>query len=159
MPFDPTRPAPIWLVLPYLSFLERLFFIALMVLSIYVIVSAATTVLRVRALLHTANNADAEQRFIALRRRPARVNRLITTAFYLFGVVLFLGLQGTYSVIDNSKIPTGYVILWNFGPHFAFAGNVFFMLLILHVLGWSIAYSVGRLALQGGTTPRTLEKH
>jgi len=162
MLLDPSRPAPIWLVLPYLSFLERLFFLGLMVLGLYVILSAITTVLGVRkmgALLHTGNSTDAEQRLIALRRRSVRVDKLITTAFYLFGVVLFLGLQDAYFVIDNSKIPVGSIILRNIEPHFAFAGNVFFVLLFLHVLGWFISCSVGRLALQCGTTPRTLEKY
>ena len=33
-----------------------------------------------------------------------------------------------------------------------FASNVFFILLILHVLGWFICYCIGRLTLQ--STPR-----
>lgn len=87
---DLSRPVPIWSVLPYLSFLERLFFLALMVLSIYVLFAAVATVLRVRKIRTfvvpsaNANSADAEQRFVTLRRRSAGVGKLITTAFYLF---------------------------------------------------------------------------
>jgi len=146
---DPLRPA-IWLVWPYLSFLERLLFGALIVLSIYVVFSAATTVLcvrKIRASLHNGNSTDADGCFIALRKRSARVDRLITAAFYLFGVVLFLGLQGAYFTIDDSKTPVGWSILRGFEPHFAFASNVFFMLLILHVLGWFSSHCIGRVTL------------
>jgi hypothetical protein len=153
--FDPTHPGPIWLVWPFLSFLERLFFLALMVLGIYVLFLAATTVLRIRkaaSSLRDGLGTEAEELFIALRRRSTRVDRLITTAFYFFGVVLFLGLQDAYFTIDNSKTPVGWIILRNFGPHFAFASNVFFILLVLHFVGWSISYCVGRLGLR--STPQ-----
>jgi hypothetical protein len=149
--FDPTHPGPIWLVWPFLSFLERLFFLALMVLGIYVLFLAATTVLRIRKAalsLRDGLGLNAEELFVALRRRSARVDRLIATAFYLFGVVLFLGLQDAYFTIDNSNTPVGWTILRNFAPHFAFASNAFFIFLILHFVGWSISYRVGKLALR-----------
>jgi hypothetical protein len=148
---DLSRPSPIWLVWPYLPWLERLFFTALIVLSIYVLFSAATTVTRVRktrALLHNGNGADAQELFVALRKRSARVDRLITTAFYLFGMLLFLGLQGAYFTIDDSKTPVGWLILRNFESRFVFASNVFFVLLVLHVVGWFTSSCVGKLELQ-----------
>ena len=151
---DPLRPA-IWLVWPYLSILERLLFGGLIVLGIYVVFSAATAVLgvrQIRASIHAGNSADAEGCFIGLRKRSARVDKLITAAFYLFGVVLFLGLQGAYFTIDDGKTPVGWSILRGFEPHFAFASNVFFMLLILHILGWFISHCIGRLTLH--STPR-----
>lgn len=58
-----------------------------------------------------------------------------------------MGLLNAYSVIDNSKIPTGYIVLWHLEPQFAFAANVFFVLLVLHLIGWFISCRVGRLAL------------
>jgi|SRR5579863_1441699 hypothetical protein len=154
---DPLRPA-IWLVWRYISSLERLLFGALIVLGIYVVFSAATTVLsvrKIRASLHTGNSADADGCFIGLRKRSARVDRLITAAFYLFGVVLFLGLQGAYFTIDDSTTPVGWSILRGLEPHFAFASNVFFMLLILHLLGWFISHWIGRLTLH--STPRDVQ--
>jgi hypothetical protein len=101
------------------------------------------------------NSADAEGRFLTLRKRSARVEKLITTVFYLFGVVLFLGLRGAYFTIDDSKTPGAWLVLRDFEPHFAFASNVFFILLILHVLGWFICYCIGRLTLQ--STPRGVQ--
>jgi hypothetical protein len=131
---------------------------ALIVLGIYVVFSAATTglgVRKTRASLRIGNSVDAERSFIALRRRSARVDKLITTAFYLFGTVLFLALQGAYFTIDDSKTPVGWSILKGFEPHLAFASNVFFMLLILHVLGWFTSYCIGSLTLH--STPRDVQ--
>jgi hypothetical protein len=148
---DPSQPSPIWVVWPYLSWLERLLFVALVVLGIYVCSSAAFTILRVRktvASLRNAGSLDAKQVFAALHRRSASVDRLITTAFYLFGIVLSLGLQGAYFIVDNSKAMPERLILRNFQSHFAFAANVFFVLLVLQIIAWFISRFVGRLALQ-----------
>jgi hypothetical protein len=143
---------PIWSVLPYLGLSEHVLFLALMVLSIYVLFVAVTTVVRARTIrasvVPTENNADAEKRCVALGRRSARVDKLITTALYLSGYVLFMGMVNAYAVIDNTSTPTGYIILSNLEPHFAFAANVFLVLLVLHLIGWIISCSVGRLALR-----------
>jgi len=155
---DPSLPVPIWLVWPYLTYLERLLVLVLIVLSIYVLLVAATTVLAVRKATSPRNGVgtDANERLVALRRRAARVDRLIPAAFYLFGAVLFSGLQNAYYTIDDSKATGESIILRNFAPHFVFAGNVFFMLLVLHAVGWLISYCIGRLALHA--TPRPIER-
>jgi hypothetical protein len=147
---DPSRPTPIWAVWPYLSWLERLLFVALIVLGVYVLFSAVTTISRVRrarSSLRYKDSPNAKQVFAVLRKRSTRVDRLITTAFYLFGIVLFLGLQNAYVTIDNSKAAVGWLILMGFPQHFAFAATVFFVLLVLHVIGWFISHSVDRLPL------------
>ena len=69
-------------------------------------------------------------------------------AFFLFGVVLFESLQWAYVTIDNSKTPVGFLILKNFLPHFAFAFNVFFIFLILHVAEWFVSILINRFAVQ-----------
>jgi hypothetical protein len=152
---DLSRPVPIWSVLPYLGFLEHLFFLALIALSIYVLFVAVTTVVRARKIRDSvvpgAHNPDAEERCVALRRRSARVGKLITTAFYLFCCVLFMGVLNAYVVIDNSKVPTGYIVLEQLEPHFAFAANVFFVLLVLHLIGWFTSNSVDRLGLDAAS--------
>jgi hypothetical protein len=106
---DPSGPTPIWVVWPYLGSLERLLFITLVVLGLYVLFSAVITLLRVRkAGAGNGDSPDLQEIFAALRKRSTRVEKLITTAFYLFGCVLFMGLLNAYSVIDDSKIPTGF---------------------------------------------------
>lgn len=100
--FDPSSPTPIWEVWPYLSSLERLLFIGLIVLGAYVLFSAIFTVLRVRKGGELRSGVDA-QTLRALRKRSTRVDKLITMAFYLFGWVLFSGLHGAYSSIIDGK--------------------------------------------------------
>jgi CBS domain containing-hemolysin-like protein len=152
---DATGRITIRLLLPYLSFAERLYSLALIFLVIYVVFSVAATVWSIRknrASLHAENGNNSTGLLVSIRKRSKRVDRLITTAFYLFGFVLFSGLLNSYSTIDNSKIPTGYIILSHFEPHFAFAGYAFFTLFMLQIFGWFISSYVGRFALR--STPR-----
>ena len=148
---DPTHQASIWLIWRYLSTLERLFFVALMILGLYVLSSAALSVAsawKARSLFRNGGMAEASERSMWLRRRSARVDRLITTALYLFGLVLFLGLQDSYFTTDSSRATGEPIVLRNFSWHLAFASNVFFVLLVLHVVAWFISSCVGKLALQ-----------
>lgn len=147
---DPSLPVPLWLVWPYLTYLERLLILTLVAVSIYVLVVAATTISAVRQAGSSPQNgvgAEPNKRLLALRRRSARVDKLLTATFYLFGVVLFSGLQNAYYIIDNSKATGASIILRNFAPHFVFAGNVFFILLVLHGVGWLITYRTSKLTL------------
>jgi hypothetical protein len=152
----PNLPTPIWVVWPYLSSLERLLFIGLLVLGVYVLFSAVFTVLRVRepGQLRSGVIPDA-QALTALRKRSARMGRLITMAFYLFGWVLFSGLHGAYSTIINGKAPAvERGILQDFEPHFSFAANAFFVFLMLYVVEWFISSRVSRLAVTADTVTR-----
>jgi len=147
---DPSRPTFIWAIWPYLSSLERLLFIALIVLGVYVLFSAVTTVLGVRKAraLRSGGSFDA-QTVTALRNRSTRVDKLIMSAFYLFGWVLFWGLQGAYFTIIDGKGPAVESgILRDFEPHFAFAANAFFAFFILYAVAWFVSSRVSRLALQ-----------
>jgi len=144
-------PYPFWSAWVYFSGWEHLFLILLGVLSVHVLYSAAMTVLAVRKGIISAgsgNSVSAENVLVILRRRSRRVDKLIATAFFLFGVVLFESLQWAYVTIDNTKTPTGWLILRDFLPHFAFAFNVFFIFLVLHVVGWLVSNHINRLALQ-----------
>jgi len=136
----------VWAVWPYLSSLERLLFVGLIVLGVYVLFSAVFTVLRVRkgGELRSGVSSDA-QTLTALRKRFTRVDRSITMAFYLFGCVLFLGLQGAYfTIVDGKALVVERGILQDFEPHFAFAANAFFLFFVLHATAWFISSRVGR---------------
>jgi|SRR6185312_1795151 hypothetical protein len=146
-----TPPFSFWSVWMYFSTWERLFFVVLGILTIYAIFAAIVTVSRIRnvkAAIDAGNSVDVESTFVVLRRRSARVQRLIGTAFYLFGIVLFLSLQWAHIIIDNSKTPIGWEILENFEVHFIFAFNSFYVFLILHVIGWFIATWVERFGVK-----------
>jgi hypothetical protein len=136
----------------YFSTLERLFLVALGLVVIYALFSFATTVLRVwktKASPHEGNTAGIQSTVSTLRARSVRLQMLIGAAFYLFGVVFFLGLQRAHITIDNSRTPVGLLVLENFQVRFAFAFNVFVAFFVLHVLGWFVSAMVRRLELRG----------
>jgi len=146
---SPTPPYPFWSVWLHFSTWERLFFVGLGALSVYYLFCVAVTGLharRIRALLRDGKRADAETVFFSLRQRFLTLNKLLGAAFCLFGMVLFLSLQWAYVTIDNSKVPGGWLILREFEAHFAFAFNVFFIFLMLHLLGWFMSSSISRYA-------------
>jgi hypothetical protein len=128
------------------TLLQKLFFLALCVLAIYSLVSAAVTMAR----LPTINTKVIQQKEILFPfNGPWRhfangspMQQFTGAALYLFGLVLFLGLQRAYFTIDNSSTPGGWLILENFVIYFAFAANVFFVFLILHFVQWFISTRV-----------------
>jgi hypothetical protein len=87
----------------------------------------------------------------ALHRLCTNVRQLIRATFYLFGLVLFLGLQRAYFVIGLSKIPVETIILENFLLYFAFAANVFFVFLVLHLVQWFFSGRVYAYAIHSNT--------
>jgi hypothetical protein len=137
---DPSHPAPIWLIWPYLSWLERLSFLALCILGAYSLF-LAVTVVRFR------NTAPVQDKLVRIRKRVRNLQQATVAAFYLFGFVLFAGFQFAYLTIELSSTPVGLLVVRNFQIHFAFAGNVFLILLIFHFVQWFVANRVGALGL------------
>ena len=143
-----TPPYPFWSLWMYFSTLERLFLVALGLVGCYALFSLATTALRVwntKASLHEGN-ADGIERIVStLRGRSVRLQMLTGAAFYLFGVVLFLGLQRAHITIDHSSTPVGLLVLENFQIRFVFAFNVFVAFFVLHMLAWFVSALVRKL--------------
>lgn len=144
---DPSHPAPIWVIWPYLSWLERMSFLAFCILGVYSLFSAAT-VLRLRSTAGDLNPASVQEKLVSIRKRLRNLQQATLAAFYLFGFVLFAGFQSAYSISVLTKNPIGWIVLQDFQAHFAFAGNAFFLLLILHLIQWSVASRVNAFALR-----------
>jgi hypothetical protein len=129
---------PIWLLWPQLGWPYRLFWIILTLVGVYVVASVIATVVRLRS------TAAAQLSLPALYARTAKLGHLITAAFYLFGLVFFLSLPtATFTLGDGRDSPI-MQILGQFLTHFAFAANVFFVLLVLYCLHWYVAARVAR---------------
>lgn len=139
-------PYAIWSIWEYLSISQKLLFLALCVLGLYSIFCAVVTVTRLRNLTHVlAKKEDIvsiQRVYSVLRKRCARLQQFIGAAFYLFGFVLFTSLQWAYITIGDSRTPGAWLVLENLGVCFAFAANVFFLFLFLHLVQWFIS---GRL--------------
>jgi hypothetical protein len=132
--------APIWLIWRELPLLEKLSFLTLWVLSVYWLF-LARTVVRFR------NTGPAQENLAGIRRRVENLQQATVATFCFFGFVLFAGFQFAYAVIDNSSVPVGFLVIRNFKVHFAFAGNIFFALLIIQFLHWFVANRVRALGL------------
>jgi hypothetical protein len=141
---NPCYPAPIWLVWRELPILEKLPFLILCMISLYSFFLAATVV----RLWHTAPRSD---QFHGVHRRISNLQRATTATFYLLGFGIFAGLQFAYCIIDNSRVPIGWIVVRNLQVHFAFAGNAFLMLLIVNVFQWFIASQVNALQRQANS--------
>ena len=75
MLLDPSHPAPIWVIWPNLSLLERLSFFTLCILSVYSLFLAAT-VLR---LLNTTSDQENRER---ISKRVRNLRQATIAAFY-----------------------------------------------------------------------------
>jgi hypothetical protein len=144
---DPSAPAPIWLIWPYLSWLERFSFLTLCLVAVWSLYLAAT-------VLHARSTASVPENLVRIRKRIGNLRQATVAVFYFFGFVLFTGFLNAYFVIDNSKIPTDWIVVGNFQIHFAFAGNVFFLFLTLHLFQWFVVNRVGAL----GSRANSLEQ-
>lgn len=70
-------------------------------------------------------------------RSQSNVRQLTITVFYLFGVVLFLGLQTVGQTLGDGKWSLERFVVGNLVLHFAFATDIFFIFLVLHLFHWS----------------------
>ena len=148
--FNVLPPSSVWSAWLFLSICEKLLVGALGALSVYVLFAAVTTAISVRktrSSIREGKCIDFEGGFIELRKRSARLQKLIGTGFYLFGVVLFLGLQWAYFGNDMRSGSGERAILVSFYPHFVFAFYVFLDLLVLHLLGWFVSISTDAFGL------------
>lgn len=115
--------------LAYLSWLQRSFLLILLLVSIYCVYMTVLIRLRSQAILN-------RRELVALQSRNAALRQMIEAAFYLFGIVLFFGLQWAHWVISDGPRPPAYQIVNNYLVHFAFAANVFVIFLLLHFVHW-----------------------
>jgi len=85
------------------------------------------------AVVRFRNTAPVQENVVRIRKRVRNLQQATVAVFYFFGFVLFAGLQFAYFTIEHSSTPVGFIVIRNFQIHFAFAGNVFLILLIVHV--------------------------
>ena len=133
-------PYALWSIWRNLSVLQRGFVLVLGAVTIYSLFSAATIMLR----LHSMRNSLCEGITVGrasvtkLIKRWANVRELIAVTFYIFGLILFIGLQFVFRTLGDSKGLLGREVIGNFVLHFAFAANVFFIFLVLQLIHWAI---------------------
>ena len=140
-------PYALWSIWSNLSHLQQAFLLMLGVVSSYSLFSAAKTLLRLRLIrrLRSEESAHVRESASALSIHCANVRRVIGATFYLFGLVLFLGLQTVGHTLGGGFMQQ---ILGNFLLHFAFAANVFFVFLTIHSIQWLVSARVDAFAVE-----------
>jgi hypothetical protein len=142
-------PYAIWSVWMYLPILPHMFFQALCLVGIYSTFSAAVTMARLRAMTSLPQNEDIpsfQRAVAALHKRCTNLQSLIRATFYLFGIVLFIGLQFAYRTASASSTPVGWIVLENFVFYFAFSANVFSIFFLIHCVQWFVSGRVAAFA-------------
>lgn len=134
----PPPPLGIWSIWKALSPLQQLTFAVLVVVSLYSLFAAARILLRLRSLrgLAGGDRSVIRQSLASLSNRCTKLQQLITSMFYLFGIVLFISLQLVGLWMGDGNFSPVSVILGKFVVDCAFASNAFVVLLVLQLLQW-----------------------
>lgn len=139
--FDP--PDALWSIWKELGYLDRLMILMLCVIGAYSLFLSSSTLLRLRSMKRAKTNETATsiRDFVAvLCDRWSRLRQAIAATFYLFGLILFIGLQTIGNYVGDGNGATR--VLENFILQCAFAANAFSILLVLHCVQWFVC---GRL--------------
>ena len=130
----------IWFIWHELGVLYKLYWLLLSLVSFYTLFSAAFIVRRFAIWDRRSDLPESSQ--IRLEARIANLRQLIAAMFFAFGALFFWALPGAFSTIDNSRSLPLYSIMGALGLHFAFAANVFSVLLVLHCVQWFVSRRV-----------------
>lgn len=140
--FEP--PYALWSIWKELGLLSRLFIELLFAPSAYCLFVSSRTVARLRTLeRHDSNECmiSIDEALAPLYRSLRNTRRIIGATFYLFGFVLFLGLENIVNTVGGDPFK---VILGGFVLSCAFAANVFFIIFVLHVIEWLVYLMLNR---------------
>jgi len=142
-------PYAIWSIWKYLHIWQRTFLIVLCIFVVYCLISCLSTIIRLHAIQNANDDQIASIRSALKRfqKRLYRQRQFALAAFFLFGVVLFRGLQQDYLVLDSGRASVGGLILENFVISFAYATNVFWIFLLIHCMHWVASSDVETCAL------------
>ena len=66
------------------------------------------------------------------------LRQIIATMFFAFGALFFWALPEAFITLGHSQSLPLNEVIGAFGLHFAFAANVFFVLLLLHCVQWFV---------------------
>lgn len=135
------HPYTLWSLWPELSLLYRLFVLILAAVSAYMLFSATIIIKRLRAFPspHKEILGSIQPNLVSLHDRCANLRQILVATFYLFGFLFFIGLQNAPITLGDGHSFLMVQVLGSFVFHFVFAANVFLILLVLHVLQWTIS--------------------
>jgi hypothetical protein len=141
-------PRAIWPQLPLLVRVESLFLVLVAMYSLYRLVRTLLVTVRLRSREAPATSGMSVDLALvrATERRLVSLSSLNLFAFYLFGLLFFVSQMPDAFTTYGLSRETGFsIILRQLGVQFAYAADVFLLLLLLHSLRWIVSswfYSV-----------------
>jgi hypothetical protein len=132
-----SRVLAIWSIWSQLSVVYQLYWLVLSLVSIYTLFSAVSIVRR----LPIADNwnGSPERSRIRLEASITNLRQLIAAMFFAFGALFFWALPGAFNTLGSLPLNE---IIGAFALHFAFAANVFLVLLLLQCVQWFVSRRV-----------------
>jgi len=130
----------IWSIWSQLSFLYRLYWFLLSLVGLYTLFSAVSTVRRFPISNHWNDSTESSR--IWLEARITNLRQIISAVSFAFGALFFWALPGAFNTLDHSRSLPLNSIVGAFRLHFAFAANVFLVLLLLHCVQWFVSRRV-----------------
>ena len=153
--YDP--PYAVWSIWWSCGWLHRVVLILVGGLIVYSVLSAFVTVARLRSINSTKSvlHLDLSKKDVeALRRHWVGIRQATFAMFYVFGLVLFLVLQYVGVVIGDGGPGYGArQVVASFTLSCAFATNVFFGFLVLHIVQWVISSRINSALEAVGERP------
>jgi hypothetical protein len=141
----------LWSIWRELPILLDLFLLILLLVSIYTLFSATTILVRLHSIKNQNHSEDAfpfQHLLATLKSRTENIRQLISAIFYLFGIMLFWIVPFVIRTAGNSYAPLWKGILEGCFTYSVFASNVFFILLVLHLIQWFVAVRVRACSLR-----------
>jgi len=114
-----------------------LYWLLLSLVSLYTLFLAVSIVRR-----SNRSNDFPETSRIGLETEITNLRQVIATMCFAFGALFFWALPGAFQTFGLSRSLPLNLIIGNFSTHFAFASNVFFVLLLLHCIQWFVSRRV-----------------
>jgi hypothetical protein len=130
----------IWSIWSQLSVLYKLYWLLLSFVSLYTLFSAAYIVRRFPISNH--RNDSAERSRIRPEARITNLRQMIAAMSFAFGALFFWALPAAFNTLDHSRSLPMNSIIGAFRLHFAFAADVFFVLLLVHCVQWFVSRRV-----------------
>jgi hypothetical protein len=137
-------PYGLWSIWKQLSLLQHGMADILGLFGIYSLFSALRVILQLRSMRRQAGESSVAM--AALHSHCSNMRQMISILFYLFGFVLFMGLQGVGNTLGGEKTPIYWIGYRNFVLDCAFAANLFLVFFVLQLIQWFVCARVNSLA-------------
>jgi hypothetical protein len=140
----------IWHFWPELGWAYELFFIILSLIGIYSAFVNSVVLFRLRSIAdqEREDSPSVRRSLTALSARLANMRQLLLFAFYLIAWLLFLSFPDAGNTVGDGRHMNAAVLWFGLFLHFAMAANVFFLLLVLHLLQWFVSSRVNEAAMR-----------